>query len=249
MSDRFFRHGFNSSDTMSDMDQIICGFDRDPDGYWRARLKCGHYQHVRHLPPLSVREWVLVPEERSKMLGKTLACNKCDDAAQKDFDHTLILTADHESLDELLDAAFDALSDQDKDRIFACVDMFWARLAMHIRAEHLHLFPAIQAAVKQPNKIISVKKASTTIELLHKDHDLFMRELIKIIKQLRVNEYEAESISSTLTDIRKKLVSHNMIEEREVYGWAESLLTEEEYESLQSKMLKEITNLPPRFSQ
>jgi hemerythrin superfamily protein len=229
------------------MDQIICGFDRDDDDQWRARLQCGHYQHVRHLPPLSVREWVLDPEERSKMLGKTLACKKCDIAAQKDFDHSLILTADHESLDELLNAAFDALLKQDKDRIFACIDMFWARLAMHIRAEHLHLFPAIKNAVKKPNTMISAKKASAMIEMLHKDHDLFMRELIEIIKQLRENAYEYESISLMLTGIGKRLVSHNMIEEKEVYGWAESLLTEKEYRSLQSKMLKEIINLPPRF--
>ncbi len=231
------------------MDQIICGFERDFDDQWKARLQCGHYQHVRHLPPLSVRAWVLNPEGRSKMLGKRLACKKCDEAAQKDFDHSLILAADHESLDELLNAAFDALSTQDKDRTFACIDMFWARLAMHIRAEHLHLFPAIMTAVKETNTMISAERALGTIELLHKDHDLFMRELIKIIKHLRENEYEPESISSTLTDIRKRLVSHNLIEEKEVYGWAESLLTEEEYKSLQFKMLKEITNLPPRFSQ
>ena len=39
--------------------QKITGFDKDDDGDWRARLECGHYQHVRHDPPLAIREWVL----------------------------------------------------------------------------------------------------------------------------------------------------------------------------------------------
>ncbi|MCY7346517.1 MAG: DUF3565 domain-containing protein [Pyrinomonadaceae bacterium] len=41
------------------MKRKIIGFDKDDAGDWRAELDCGHFQHVRHKPPLVAREWVL----------------------------------------------------------------------------------------------------------------------------------------------------------------------------------------------
>ena len=58
----------------------IIAFDVDDEGAWRAELDCGHYQHVRHNPPLITREWVLTPEGRAEKLGETLVCKKCDEA-------------------------------------------------------------------------------------------------------------------------------------------------------------------------
>ena len=60
------------------MKREIVGFDKDDLGDWRARLACGHYQHVRHNPPLVKREWVLSENERKKMLGAELDCKLCD---------------------------------------------------------------------------------------------------------------------------------------------------------------------------
>jgi hypothetical protein len=60
------------------MKQKIIGFDRDEEGDWRAALDCGHYQHVRHKPPLVTREWVLTEEGRREKLGVELDCKKCD---------------------------------------------------------------------------------------------------------------------------------------------------------------------------
>jgi hypothetical protein len=65
--------------------QKITGYDKDDDGDWRARLECRHYQHVRHDPPLTVREWVLTDEGRNSKIGAELECRKCDEAAPVDF--------------------------------------------------------------------------------------------------------------------------------------------------------------------
>ena len=59
------------------MKRRIIGFDLDELGHWRAELDCGHYQHVRHDPPLTTREWVLTPEGRKEKLGEELECRKC----------------------------------------------------------------------------------------------------------------------------------------------------------------------------
>ncbi|MGD9561244.1 MAG: DUF3565 domain-containing protein [Pyrinomonadaceae bacterium] len=63
----------------------IVGYDRDDEDSWRAMLKCRHYQHVRHDPPLRVREWVLTEEGRDSRLGQELDCRKCDEQQPSDF--------------------------------------------------------------------------------------------------------------------------------------------------------------------
>ena len=60
------------------MKRKIINFDKDEEGDWRAELDCGHYQHVRHKPPLITREWVLTEEGRREKLGLELECKKCD---------------------------------------------------------------------------------------------------------------------------------------------------------------------------
>lgn len=61
------------------MKRKIIGFDRDDDGDWRAALECGHFQHVRHNPPLVRREWVLSEKGRGEKIGAEIECKKCDD--------------------------------------------------------------------------------------------------------------------------------------------------------------------------
>lgn len=36
------------------MKRQIAAFEMDEHGDWRAALECGHFQHVRHNPPLTV---------------------------------------------------------------------------------------------------------------------------------------------------------------------------------------------------
>lgn len=61
------------------MNRKIIGFDRDDESHWRAELECGHFQHVRHQPPLVTREWVLTERGRSEKIGALLNCTKCDE--------------------------------------------------------------------------------------------------------------------------------------------------------------------------
>lgn len=67
------------------MKRKITGFEKDDEGDWRAALECCHYQHVRHNPPLSTRDWVLNEEGRRSRIGFELECRKCDEGKPEDF--------------------------------------------------------------------------------------------------------------------------------------------------------------------
>lgn len=60
------------------MQRAMTGFHQDSEAHWVAELSCGHTQHVRHRPPLELRQWVVSPEGRSARLGQTLDCIRCD---------------------------------------------------------------------------------------------------------------------------------------------------------------------------
>ena len=61
------------------MKQPIIGFNIDENSDWRAKLACGHLQHVRHDPPWQERPWVITAEGRARFLGTTLWCKKCEE--------------------------------------------------------------------------------------------------------------------------------------------------------------------------
>jgi len=60
------------------MQRQAIGFYLDQEGDWTAKLDCYHAQHVRHIPPLSERAWVLTPEGRDAHIGMALNCVRCD---------------------------------------------------------------------------------------------------------------------------------------------------------------------------
>lgn len=66
------------------MDQAIVGYHKDKDNDWVAELQCGHFQHVRHDPPLISRVWVLSEAGRHSRLGHELTCKKCELGLPKD---------------------------------------------------------------------------------------------------------------------------------------------------------------------
>lgn len=66
------------------MRQPITGYHHDHENHWVAELRCGHFQHVRHDPPWTVREWVTTEAGRDSMLGFELECKKCDSGAPPD---------------------------------------------------------------------------------------------------------------------------------------------------------------------
>ena len=65
--------------------QAIIGYHLDDENHWVARLKCLHFQHVRHQPPFINRPWVTQQTTRAAMLGTQLNCIKCDNNAEIDF--------------------------------------------------------------------------------------------------------------------------------------------------------------------
>lgn len=62
---------------MTAPESAIVGFHRDEEGHWIAELACGHSQHVRHRPPIEVREWVVTEEGRRGRMGAGLPCRHC----------------------------------------------------------------------------------------------------------------------------------------------------------------------------
>jgi len=62
----------------------ITELDTDEHGDWRAALDCGHFQHVRHDPPLTTRSWVLTEEGRASRIGLELDCKRCDEEAEEE---------------------------------------------------------------------------------------------------------------------------------------------------------------------
>ena len=66
------------------MKQRITAFEKDDEGDWRAALECGHFQHVRHDPPLRTRSWVLTEEGRASRIGLELECKRCDEETEEE---------------------------------------------------------------------------------------------------------------------------------------------------------------------
>src|SRR4026209_3045759 len=99
------------------------------------------------------------------------------------------LAHDHTELDNLLKQLQQALADSDLEASHAKLDLFWARLAVHIRAEHLHLFPTVLGRLASnsadPAFSPTFSDAETSIEQLRADHDFFMHALAQAIGRLR----------------------------------------------------------------
>lgn len=158
-----------------------------------------------------------------------------------------VLEDDHASLDQLFVELDLALAKSDDARSFELLDLFWARLAVHIRAEHLHLFPALSKASgksSQPTR----EEVEMTLARLRADHDFFMKELARLMKVARVNGTGAGDFRERLAAIRKRLETHNQIEEKQVYVWPLLLLDETTVAALVERVRLELENMPPRFA-
>jgi hemerythrin superfamily protein len=162
-----------------------------------------------------------------------------------------LLSADHERVDMILGDALHKLENGSSAEAFAALDLFWARLAMHIRAEHLHLFPAV-SKICESEAVVSGKEVRKVLEQLRGDHDFFMHELADSIKAMRsiTSADEREVMRHTevrLRAISSRLVDHNKVEEERIYP-LRRFLSAEDNERLTRSMTKELTNLPSRFS-
>lgn len=161
-----------------------------------------------------------------------------------------LLSADHAELDGLLKDVFNAIDSRDGAAVFEKLDLFWARLAMHIRAEHLHLFPAVLEYSEET--VSAAFDIRDKLELLRHDHDFFMRELARAVKLMRaVSEESAAAtyieIRSLLHDIEQRLSEHNRIEETEVYPVMQAVMGHKKFINLDARVKRELDKMPPRF--
>lgn len=164
-----------------------------------------------------------------------------------------------------MDALFrelDAVFDHSRPReVLEKLDYLWARLALHIRAEHLHLFPALLAASKGGQGGPAAGTQSPTevreiVKRLREDHDFFMRELAGAVNAARelaaldgpVDAGRLRQIRSVVLAVSGRLIEHNRVEEEQVYLWPKAVLTVGRRAELDAAMRQEIENLPPRFA-
>jgi len=152
-----------------------------------------------------------------------------------------MLEADHDEIEGLHSEIDKALALRKPELVLEKVDLFWARLAMHIRAEHLRLFPALL----RKNEL----KFEKLIELLREDHNVFMHELAGVMKTLRgVSNEPAETVREKIMAVAIRLERHNEIEEKRIYPLVDNLFDEDEIKQISAGVKKELENLPPRFN-
>jgi hemerythrin HHE cation binding domain-containing protein len=171
-----------------------------------------------------------------------------------------ILEHDHAQLAQLLQALTTGLHQHDARQTFAVLDLFWARLAVHIRAENLFLFPAILNAPRESfgkGGMPSFEEAKVIVDDLRSDHSFFMDELasaVKTFREILVKDEGAphlmqiKKVQECVDAVVVRLDSHNALEEDRVYQWPALVLSASELEALRSAVDRELENLPPRFA-
>jgi hypothetical protein len=130
-------------------------------------------------------------------------------------------------------------------------------LAVHIRAEHLCLFPTILSAnFRNTGSGPTNQEAQSVIDQLRLDHEFFMRKLGTSVNSMRSQQdaVDYEGISDQFRDVRRSVVEiqsrlahHNQLEENHVYKWVNVLLDESERLALTARIRHELVKLPPRF--
>ena len=171
------------------------------------------------------------------------------------------LIDDHAALGKVLKELQTALRSSDLELAHNKLDLFWARLAVHIRAEHLHLFPTVlsgleKAAVSHASAP-SLEEAQTVVAQLRHDHEFFMhqlalaveimRELSTLSKQLVAPE-GLNNVAKIVLEVEERLVKHNELEEAQIYRWVTILLNSDDQAKLERQITTELRKHPPRFT-
>ncbi|HJP91622.1 MAG TPA: crossover junction endodeoxyribonuclease RuvC [Pyrinomonadaceae bacterium] len=173
-----------------------------------------------------------------------------------------LLANDHHEVEKILKKIEIALEAGNVESLYVGLDLFWARLAVHIRAEHLHLFPIVLTASQESEtldeQLPGADKAQTTIAKLRDDHDFFMHELANAVTQMReirgVCELQAvratlKVVARTVGQVKQRLTEHNKAEEMQVYRWLTPMLDPVELAKLASEISAELSKRPPRFTE
>jgi Hemerythrin HHE cation binding domain len=170
------------------------------------------------------------------------------------------LSDDHQAVDDVLKQVLTALHKKDVEASYSKLDLLWARLAVHIRAEHLHLFPAV---INRSTRFIDhagapeLNEAQSVVDKLRTDHDFFMRNFAQAVGILRElprpldspeGEARLTSVLDVVLEVEKRLATHNELEENKIYRWASTILTEAEQIDLVTRINAELQNRPSRFT-
>jgi hypothetical protein len=165
------------------------------------------------------------------------------------------LIDDHAAIDRVLKELQSALWSSDLETAHAKLDLFWARLAVHVRAEHLHVFPTVLSSLDRASAP-SPDEAQSVVAELRQDHDFFMHQLalaVEIMRELLTlpRQFVAEGVNNVkkiLLEVEERLVRHNELEETQIYRWATILLNSEEQAKLANQITTELLKHPPRFT-
>jgi hypothetical protein len=161
-----------------------------------------------------------------------------------------ILVLDHAEVDALFGDLSAAFARGGAREVFEKLDYLWARLAVHIRAEHLHLFPDLLAAAEGrgvgTGDTPTREQVCAAVERLREDHDFFMRELAAAVNASRELASRAGSpdreqllkIRGRVRAVAERLVEHNRVEKEQVYGWSEALLHGERGDTLGPRLAR-----------
>ena len=170
-----------------------------------------------------------------------------------------LMERDHRQLSALLNELLVALDEQSPAATFALLDLFWARLAVHIRAENLCLFPALVGAFPGVDNatLPPFDEVNAAIETLRSDHNFFMAQLstaVNIMRDAQSRPEGPQNVVNACEDVRgivaavsERLSQHDRLEEEKVYKWTDTILSAEA--GLLVRALKrELDNMPPRFT-
>lgn len=151
---------------------------------------------------------------------------------ERDERDARILARDHRDIDTLFSETFSALARSDAAAAHFAMDRAWMRLAVHIRAEHKALFPAVLA---------DHPELAGLIQTLRADHDFFMETLARLLGQLREPDVDLAAIAAAFTRVDERLQAHNRLEESEVYPLAGG------DPALDERLSAELAFLPERY--
>ena len=171
------------------------------------------------------------------------------------------LIGDHAAIDKVLKQLQSALRNSDVETAHGKLDLFWARIAVHIRAEHLHLFPTVLSSLENASvnhaSVPSLEEAQTVVAELRQDHDFFMHELalaVEIMRELLTLPQQfiapegLKNVERIVLEVEERLIKHNELEENQVYHWTTILLNSEEQSKLANQITTELLKHPPRFT-
>ncbi|HEY3271098.1 MAG TPA: hemerythrin domain-containing protein [Geothrix sp.] len=147
------------------------------------------------------------------------------------------LAADHREIDHLFREARAAVDQGLQTEAHRALDRIWMRLAVHIRAEHKVLFPAVAEA--RPD-------LEAALKALREDHDFFMATLAAAVNVLKSPVVNWTAVRFATGSVQQRLATHNALEEERIYPLAEQF-PEEQRRRLAGDMARELADLPERY--